>query len=222
MAGTWPPQLFDLQQVLRAEDQSDAPTQTAALAAAIASIQEYCGQSFVSQPYTETDSNDRFIRASRMYDPPYSIRLKHTPVDLSQPLTITDADGNVVVGSTDTFGNPTTVNGNPSTYWVDPLSGIINCVYPNDFGFGPYTISYFAGLAAHPRWNGNPLAGIPGLSQVAYQCALDFAVNLCSQRVSVIKAEGAGGGVTTTYFEQDLPPRICALLGPLKRLRIGC
>jgi hypothetical protein len=199
------PLIDDIKQALKLlqTDASNDGEIAAWVAVADSWIQSYCGVPVVPQAYTDIDRTTD-DQPTATFAPPTVLMLNHMPVDLTQEITVTAYDGSVV----DTIGpNP---SGPPyysanENFYIDPLKGIIYAYQPGDitFGQGPYTITYAAGLTAHPDWGAKYRA-------LAGRVVRDLCAWM-SEHVNVAaKVESAGGGVSTSWFD-GVPPRICVM-----------
>lgn len=201
--GTWPPTLADLQGVLKDDVLGEPTVQAAALVAAMAVVLGDIGRVVDIQAFTQIDSGE----TGRLWESPRSITLDQAPIDLTQPVTITDANGNVT---------------DPSTYTVHRTSGVVRILPMADARFGtpPYTVTYFAGLAAHPNWT--TFGGTtPGLQSIAWQAVIDTAADFLANRAPSIKSESSGGGVMVTTDDVEIPARTKRLLALLRRAGTG-
>ena len=142
--------------------------------------------------YVEVDDTPR-TQPMASFSPPTSLWFKHRCIDvITTPPVVTAMDGSTV---------------DPTTYRVDPLVGVAYGNYGIYFGFGPYTMTYHAGLIHHPQWTTLYRA-------IAAQAIRDITAWLFSQPNPGVKVVAAGGGVSESYVD-GLPGRICQLLSAL-------
>jgi hypothetical protein len=187
------PTLAKLKLYLRVEGTAEDEVLTDLLAQAI-----QWAQSLIGVPITAEQRTFYNVRPAFVGDGlGYGLSLPY-PVASTPAPTVTDADGDAV---------PTT------DYRVDSALGWF--VPDTDYAFGEagHTIVATVGLSAHPRYAAEieprVNALIIGLASVLYH-----------ERNPNASSESAGGGVSRSYRDGQLPPRLAQLAAGLRPVRL--
>jgi len=164
----------------------------ALMAAAESIVQQKTGVPVADTVYVELDDTTQ-SQPTATFSSPMSLLLARRPVALLPYPVVSGFDGTLV---------------DPTTYRLDPLSGILYGNPGTYFGQGPYTITYHAGLVNHPEWATKYRA-------IASLVIRNIVAWLFDSPNPALKTVGAGGGVTQSFDTSGLPPRICTLLSAL-------
>lgn len=165
------------------------------LAAADSYIQVRCNVTILDTQFVEIDRT-LDMQPTGTFAPPQSLVLSKRPINPNIAPTVQASDGS------------TLTNSPVALYYVDNLKGIIYATPGTYFGVGPYTITYNAGLVNHPQWATMYRA-------IVRQAMLDLCAWMYDNPNPGVKAEAAGGGVSYSWRDDEIPPRICALVSVL-------
>lgn len=188
------PLVDDVKQALRLSltDLSQDGAVAGLMAAADSFIQDACNCPILDTTFTEIDRTID-MQPTATFAPPQTLILSHRPINPTAAFTILAEDGS------------TLANTPVQVYYVDYLKGLVYAVPGNYFGVGPYTITYNAGLVNHPQWSTRYRA-------IVRQVILDYCAWLYENPNPGAKTEAAGGGVSTTWRDDCVPPRIRSLV----------
>jgi hypothetical protein len=159
-----------------------------------------------ARTYTVEDRRAASLGLSRLsYDPSAAtfIRVPDAPVDVTQPVTITDRFGTVL---------------DATQYRVETATGIIRSgsasASSGSFGFSgfPYTIVATTGLATRADYG-------TVVEPCVSQAILDIGADLYQRRnpAATDENDGVGGSVRYGRSEETLPTRAVAMLDPFRR-----
>ena len=183
--------LKDAKDILRVQTTAEDSLIEQFRARAQAMVETYIGVPITAVTDTVTDYSQLSVRA---YAHKSMLRLDRYPIATSPAPVVTDTDGNVIAAS---------------TYTVDGRSGLIRATPGNAFDNGPYTIAGTIGLSAHPNYASR-------IEPLLNAAILDVVADFYSRRNPSTAMESAGGGVNVSYVHDGLPPRLCAMLAPLR------
>ena len=188
------PLVDDIKQALRLSmtDLSQDGFVATMLAAADSFIQDACNCPILDTEFTEIDRTID-MQPTATFAPTQTLIVSHRPMNPNIAPTILDETGSTLVNS------PVPI------YYVDNLKGIIYAIPGTYFGVGPYTITYNAGLIDHPQWETKYRA-------IVAQIMVDYCTWLYQNPNVGAKTEAAGGGVSTTWRDDCVPPRIQHLI----------
>jgi hypothetical protein len=202
------PTVQNLKDYLRIETTAEDGVVAALLASAMALATAYLDRPITaaSRTYTVEDRRAASLGLSRLsYDPSAAtfIRVPDAPVDVSQPVTITDRFGTVL---------------DATQYRVEAATGLVrnggaNSAY-GGIGFAgfPYTIVATTGLATRADY-------ATVVEPCVFQSILDIGADLYQRRnpSATDENDGAGGSIRYGRSEETLPTRAIAMLDPFRR-----
>jgi hypothetical protein len=198
----------DLKNYLRVQTTAEDAAIAGILATAAAYARTYLDRPITAKArtYTIEDPRASAFGGSRLSGNPTRtpfLRIPDTPVDTTQPITITDRTGLVL---------------DPTTYRVDGRTGVVrsggaSTVYAgNGFGAYPFTVVATTGLAVLDEY---ALEIEPAISAAI----LDIGADLYQRRnpAATDENDGAGGSIRYGRTEETIPARAIALLAPYRR-----
>jgi uncharacterized phiE125 gp8 family phage protein len=188
------PTVADCKDYLRIEHTAEDAMLAGWLAQAIALIEAELGRpiTILNRTFVLECEPSR-VSSTRLFVPIYPIATEDSSAGTAD-LTLTDADGTVLVEDTD--------------YRLDTRTGWITAI-DSCFSNYPYTIVADVGLAALPEY---ATRIEPALSAAV----LDVVADRYQRRNPAAQAEGAGGGVYTQSQIAGLPDRVKDALAPWK------
>lgn len=130
---------------------------------------------------------------------PRVLPLRAESIDLTQPVSITDGNGLTV---------------DPTTYRIDAELGLAyrTPMAWSWWGCFPYTVAFSWGLSVRPDY---ALVVAPAVGGGI----LDTVADWYQRRSPAATSEEAGGGVKQSFAAKTgLPPRVCAVLDPFRRV----
>ncbi|HTE48258.1 MAG TPA: phage head-tail connector protein [Gemmatimonadaceae bacterium] len=196
------PTLQDFKNRLRITTTAENAALVAMLGAATQLAKAYLDRPLeaVERTYVVEDQRAAALSVSRLSRDPIAaafIRVPDAPVDIAQPITITDRNG-VDVDST--------------SFRVDRDTGVVR---GGGFAGFPYTIIATTGLATRADYAEivEPMIG---------QAILDIASDLYQRRnpAATDENDGAGGYVRYGRVEETIPARAIAYLAPWRRPQV--
>jgi uncharacterized phiE125 gp8 family phage protein len=189
------PDVDDCKDYLRIEHDAEDAMLAGWLAQAIALIEAELGRPITILRRTFVlECEPSRVSATRLFVPVYPIAVEDSSAS-TMDLTLTDADGTVLVEDTD--------------YRLDTRTGQITGIDGYCFTRWPYTIVADVGLAALPEY-------ATRIEPAMAAAVLDVVADRYQRRDPVAQAEGAGGGVYTQYQSAGLPDRVKDALAPWK------
>lgn len=189
---------------LRIETTAEDDLLKALLASATATVRTYLDRPIEAQSrtYTIEDRRASSLDLQRLaigIRPATFLMIPDAPVDLTQTLTITDADGTTLVVGSDVR--------------VDAATGVVRGYNGLTFGRFPYTVVATTGLATRSDYG---TAVEPALNAAIG----DVFADLVQRRNPAATGESAAGGDSTHYGRQEetIPLRALDLLKPFRRV----
>jgi uncharacterized phiE125 gp8 family phage protein len=188
------PTVADCKNYLRIEHTAEDVMLAGWLAQAIAAVEAELGRpvQYLNKTWV-LECEPSHVSATRLFVPQYPVATEDSSAGTAD-LTLTDADGTVLVEDTD--------------YRLDTRTGWITAI-DSCFTNYPYTIVADVGLEALPEYTAR-------IEPAIAAAVLDVVADRYQRRNPAAQAEGAGGGVYTQQQQVGLPERVKDALAPWK------
>lgn len=180
------PTVQDCKDYLKIEHTAEDTMLTGMLAQVEALIEAEIGRpiTILNRTFVLECQPSRFSR-TKMIVPIYPVAVEDSSAGTAD-LTLTDADGTVLVEDTD--------------YRLDTRTGVLTAI-DSCFTNYPYTIVADVGLAAFAEYDDR-------IEPVISAWILDLVAERYQYRNPSASSETTGGGVQTSYMDTGLPPRV--------------
>lgn len=188
------PTVQDVKDYLRIEHTAEDVMLAGWLAQAVALIEAEIGRpiEYLNKTWV-LECDPSHVSASRIFVPQYPVAIANSAASTAD-LTLTDADGTVLVEDTD--------------YRLDIRTGQITGIDGYRFTRWPYTIVADVGLEAFPEYAAR-------IEPAMSAAILDAVADRYQRRDPAAVQEAAGGGVTTMYGAAvGLPQRVKDAVAP--------
>lgn len=177
---------------LRLPDSSESALLTIYRAEALARIIAYIGRPIEATTRTFRDPAATHVA----YGVVARLSLPEWPVD-PESVTVTDQDGAAVPAD---------------EYTVQGDEGFIEAVSGGSFSNGPYSVEADVGLATSSRYAAE-------FEPIVNGAILDLVADKYHRRNPGASSENAAGGLSRSYFADEIPPAIRARLDALRLVR---
>ena len=189
------PTVAQVKAVLRIQHTAEDTLLQGMLDRACALIVAHMGRPYEAEERTWIDEGGRV----RAYGGLTSLTIPTGPIDPTT-LVIEDADGEILVAATD-YRAPVATD------------GVIRAARGTTFANAPYTLTADVGLSARADY---ATLVEPVLSQAVIDCVSDW----WARRNPNATSETTGGGVSTSWLTEGLPPRVCMALSSFTAPRV--